>query len=286
MNQLLGCDESHYQSTFVEKSFVICKCSEGFAATDDTYASKKAQARTDGIVFGSYHFADGEDAIEEAKHFLASVGEILEGDLLALDAETGQTAAWCQQFLSYVEAQVGFKPFLYAPVGGWSTALDYPLWVARYGANNGNINLNMPPNIGQWGNWTIWQYSSANNIDLDVFYGTAEQLKAYGQPAPIIAPVPATEAPAAPIEIEPSEAPIVESSISTPETPENATSEPVAPQNDAPQPVVHDGEPIIPVDPNIQALNQAEQDLNGWNVWLVEFPFLKVIINKIQSLWK
>ena len=151
MNQLLGCDESHYQSTFVEKSFVICKCSEGFAATDDTYASKKAQARTDGIVFGSYHFADGEDAIEEAKHFLASVGEILEGDLLALDAETGQTAAWCQQFLSYVEAQVGFKPFLYAPVGGWSTALDYPLWVARYGANNGNINLNMPPNIGQWG---------------------------------------------------------------------------------------------------------------------------------------
>ena len=184
MQQLLGCDESRYQATFVEKSFVICKCTEGLGEVDSTYASKKAQARTDGIIFGSYHFADSTDVSEaenEAKHFLANVGDIQPGDLLALDAEIGQSAEWCKTFLDYVTAQVGFKPFIYAPVGAWTEALDYPLWIARYGRNNGNINLDQPPAIGKWSNWTIWQYSSANNLDLDVFYGTIDQLKAYGK---------------------------------------------------------------------------------------------------------
>ena len=67
---------------------------------------------------------------------------------------------------------------------------------------------------------------------------------------------------------------------------ENPVADVPAANNDIPEPIIHDEEPIIPVDPNIQALNQAEQDLNGWNVWLVEFPILKSLINYLKSLWK
>jgi len=176
---LYGADASHYQREVPKTSFAICKCTESLSFVDPTYKAKKKFCRDNGILFGAYHFLHN-NPIEEAKHFLNNIGDLKEGELVALDAETGQSPELCEKFLKYVENKLGFKPFIYAPVKNWNKSVDYPLWVARYGRNNGKINEDQPPNIGKFKDWVIWQYTSANGLDRDVFRGTIEELKKYG----------------------------------------------------------------------------------------------------------
>jgi len=46
----------------------------------------------------------------------------------------------------------------------------YPLWIAHYGVAT--------PRIPQpWTNWTFWQSSDASGQDLDLFSGSADDLK-------------------------------------------------------------------------------------------------------------
>ena len=197
MQQLLGCDLSHYNAIpdWSKVSFAIMKCTEGTEMFDNTYTAKLAAARQAGMVCGHYHFSDGTDFQAEADWFLKNA-DIKTNDLVMLDYEIGSDVQWCKNWLDYVTSKIGFKPLIYCPAGNgadWSLITDYPLAIARYGRNNGNINLDQPPAVGKWSNWTIWQYSSANNLDLDVFYGTVDQLKAYGKPAPVEAPTPSPQ---------------------------------------------------------------------------------------------
>ena len=136
-------DISHWQTVDwknFKPPFVIMKATQGTKFIDSFFKNNQLQARENNIPCGFYHFANGENYKKEVEWFLKNIGEIREGELLALDAETGQTQEWCQNFLEYLENKIGFKPFIYAPVASWSEELKFPLWVARYGLNNGKIN--------------------------------------------------------------------------------------------------------------------------------------------------
>lgn len=169
--QKFGVDISHWQTiTDYEKlnkqDFIICKCTEGLKYLDPTFKKNKTEIRQlSHSVFGAYHFARNNDPVKEADWFLKNLGDVTKDDIICLDAETGQSAEWCEEFLRRVEEKLGIKPYIYAPVAGWTKKLDYPLWVARYGLNTGSMDENYPPKIGKWKDWTIWQFTSKGKVD-------------------------------------------------------------------------------------------------------------------------
>ena len=187
----MGIDISHYQGEVdwgkVTAKFVIQKCSQGTSFVDGTYLKNKQGAK--GIQFGSYHFADGGDAQKEVEHFLKTVGEIREGDLLVLDWEIQHTdtVKWCKSFLDEVFKRTGVKPFIYlnsatAKAFDWSSCYEYPLWLANYGVNDGTFHAN--PSRGNWPKEVIHQFTSrgtmpgiVGNVDLNIAY---ENLINYG----------------------------------------------------------------------------------------------------------
>jgi lysozyme len=191
-------DISHWQgmiswkNTFLDA--VIIKCSQGTKSVDPMFAQNKAGARRTGILCGFYHFANSEDPKAEANHFVQSVGDVQQGELLALDAETGQSPQWCRTFLDEVTRLVGFKPLIYCPAGNgwnWQPVVDgnYGLWIARYGWNTGIRLLTFPPKIGQWPFYAIWQYTSRGrvsgingNVDLNYTKMSLDTLRKYGKP--------------------------------------------------------------------------------------------------------
>src|SRR5262245_65270096 len=49
---------------------VIHKVTEGTSYVDDTYRQRRQQALDAGLLWGAYHFANGEDPQVQAAHFL------------------------------------------------------------------------------------------------------------------------------------------------------------------------------------------------------------------------
>lgn len=60
----------------------------------------------------------------------------------------------------------GYDCYIYCNLDWYKNVIDdslkpYAVWIARYGANDGTINLNYKPNVGE----KIWQYSSKGKVD-------------------------------------------------------------------------------------------------------------------------
>jgi len=197
-----GIDTSRYQTNpdwkKVKKSgieFVLTKATQGVNWIDPTYKNKKQGIREAGLLLGSYHFASAGDPKREADWFVKNVGEIQEGELIALDWETPypDPSSWCRKFLDRVKERTGIKPLLYTnearvKVYDWSLVVagDYGLWVAKYGTNTGQMQTS--PSSGQWKFWAIWQYTSRGkvdgiigNVDLDYTTMDINSLKKYGK---------------------------------------------------------------------------------------------------------
>lgn len=196
--ELYGMDVSHYQKINWDKvktDFVLSKCTESTNYVDPTYDRNKTECRNRGILFGSYHFARGTDAVSEARFFVKNVGSIQSGELLVLDWEVKNPnpPSWCYNFLREVENLAGFKPLIYlnsstAKSLDWTPVIknNTGLWIANYGVNDGTRHDNPP--TGSWPFFAIHQYTSAGkvdgvvgNVDLDYCKCTMETLKKYGK---------------------------------------------------------------------------------------------------------
>ena len=198
-----GIDVSHYQGEIDWKKvassgvdFAIQKCTEGLNYYDKTYQKNKNGARDNGIIFGSYHFARGNDPIKEADYFVKLVEDIRDGELLALDYEINlaNASAWCKVFLDRVYELTGVRPLLYTGEArvksiDWSPVVkgNYGLWIAKYPYYDTG-EMKTEPVSGQWPFISIFQYSSkgkiagiAGNVDLDWAYMNKETLKKYGK---------------------------------------------------------------------------------------------------------
>jgi GH25 family lysozyme M1 (1,4-beta-N-acetylmuramidase) len=198
-------DISHWQGNIdfdkVEKDnidAVIMKATQGVSMVDDKFATNKKNARKEGLLCGFYHFADGSDYKKEADHFVATIGELQEGEFVALDFEIdiANPAEWCKNWLDRVSSKLGFKPLLYTNEARVKSidfkavaAANYGLWVAKFGDNDDKAEDNEIPNTDEWAFYAIWQYSSkgkvdgiAGNVDLDTTTMDLATLKKYGKP--------------------------------------------------------------------------------------------------------
>lgn len=155
-----------------------------------------------GLFRFAYHFARPSKggAEEEASFFLARIsdaGSVLTEDGLVLDMEDRRVPRgvdlypWTMQFLRFVEREVGFRPLFYSNYYYMQdhNLLDKPD-LAEYGLWLANYQTSVPPTPPPWPRITMWQYSETGSVpgvngacDLNWFFGTADELRAYGKPA-------------------------------------------------------------------------------------------------------
>lgn len=209
---MYGIDCARYQGNIdwgkVRKDgweFAIQKCTEAVGYKDPMYQKNKDGARLAGVLFGSYHFGRGGDAVKEANWFVDSVGDIRPGELLVLDYEIytlKNPASWCLEFSKQVERRVGFKPMIYTyhallNAYNWKKCSDYNLglWAARYGLQEQKPNPKYKPSTGSWSFYAIWQYCSkgkvagiVGNVDLNYCEIDRKTLERYGKPGEVEIP--------------------------------------------------------------------------------------------------
>ena len=216
----LGVDVSHYQGTInwttlaSVKQFAIIKGTGSDGGSDTNYLDSKFTtnangARSAGIIFGTYHFADPSsattDAVAQADYMIAHSGIAMEyGNLPpVLDLESGSTNSttisnWANAFCYRIYARLGVKPIIYSSSGTYASYVNssvtstWKFWDANYGSSNGAytdtssaVTSGNPPSTGHWSTWTFWQYNSVGNVsgigiepvDSDVFNGTLAQLQ-------------------------------------------------------------------------------------------------------------
>ena len=135
-----------------------------------------------------YHYAGGLDPIKEADFFLATVGVIQPGEVLALDFEIhiANYQAFVNAFVQRIHDRCGFWPLFYsyssmAALFTVGAVMNCGLWISDPSAK---------PRIGKWPVWAFWQYTTLHagsvpgimtTIDMDYFNGTAVQFVKYGK---------------------------------------------------------------------------------------------------------
>ena len=134
--------------------FAFVKATEGRTFNDERFAFNRRAAKAAGLVVGAYHFArpDNNRPEAEVQHFM-QVARPQRGELLpALDWETNPpTADWALRFLRALERAIGAPPILYTfpdflrRTGSFAAFHRFPLWYARYGANDGQVHPTSPP---------------------------------------------------------------------------------------------------------------------------------------------
>jgi len=188
-----GVDVSHYQGDIdwsakraAGNEFASIKATEGASYVDAKFQRNWKLAKEAGLIRGAYHFFHANvDPITQAKHFLATIGEMAEDDLPPLfdwEVTDGQRAsvqkANALKWLQYVEAACGKRPIIYAspgflePLGDLSDFAGYTLWIAHYGVKSPRVPA-------PWKAWAFWQYTDKGGSDLDYFNGSVEELRAF-----------------------------------------------------------------------------------------------------------
>lgn len=197
---ILGIDISHHQGApdlaAVRRSgrrFVVVKATEGTGYTDPQFAASRSRAHAAGLVVGLYHFARAGDAHAEASAFAHAVGGLQPGEFVVLDWEVTapDPAGWCATWLAATRDALGVTPLIYLNQSArdgsdWTRVVrsGVPLWLARYDGSTDACGS------GRWPAPAMKQYSEsgtvpgvAGPVDLDVFYGTEDELRAHGRPA-------------------------------------------------------------------------------------------------------
>lgn len=201
MSTVQGIDVSHFQGIVnwqqvaqAGMSFAFAKATEGITYTDPQFTNNWPGIQAAGLLRGAYHFFEAnDDASAQAKQFLSKV-QLEPGDLPpVLDVETNAGVSDSQiwtgvaTWLQLVEQATGRLPILYTAPGFWDshepdpTLTRYPLWLADYASE--------PVLPKGWTSWLFWQHSQTGtvsgvtgSVDLDLFSGTLEQLRALASP--------------------------------------------------------------------------------------------------------
>ena len=195
-----GIDVSHHQGTIdwdavkaTEKGeypirFAFMKATEGGDYKDRRFDENFSQAKEAGLIRGAYHFYNpNTEPIRQADFFISQV-KLKRGDLApVLDIErkpkdVAQMQADLKLFLQRLEQHYGVKPIIYTSYKYKKRYLNdpefdaYPLWIAHY-----YVDL-----LAYEGTWQFWQHTDygvvpgiESNVDLNVFNGSLEELKAY-----------------------------------------------------------------------------------------------------------
>jgi lysozyme len=162
-----------------------CRVIPEECGADPTYERNYRKARAQGIRVGPYHraFASGrtpdgarDDAREEAKLFVATVGRLKGRDLLpALDVETPfvgldekELRIWIATWTRLVKRKLGYRPMVYTNYSSWQATGDalrfakegHRLWVANFDVRRPMV----PARNWDGKGWSIWQYTSSGRV--------------------------------------------------------------------------------------------------------------------------
>jgi len=201
--KLYGIDISKYQRNSYERNipfadhFVIMRVSGnlGIDKYCDTFVN---EAKSQDKLLGWYFFTDSQTWSEkEPTEYARWCADQCEGYLgwgiFVLDAEVSGNVidtAWCEKWLNSFEEYTGVTPFLYINEASerknnWhdtNVPNRFPLWVAKYGPNNGSTIKQ--PRLNHWESAIIQQYASLGeqgHLDQDVFYATVEDWWSYAR---------------------------------------------------------------------------------------------------------
>ena len=174
-----GQDWSRYQAQHPDVTgldFAFVKITEGLSYVNSYWVAQRDWAKSHGLVWGAYHYPHmANDPVAEADKFLAQV-KWQPGDIIVLDWEGYDDAnkgvskarqlAYRDAWLKYVKGKMpDHKVGMYCNKSYWldidktSNCGDF-LWIAT-----GDLPAGEP---GIKYDWTIHQYSTANDIDHDV----------------------------------------------------------------------------------------------------------------------
>lgn len=194
---------------------VIVKATEGTGYVNPEYASWVKWLTEHDKPMGVYHFLTGENAEAEAIHFYNTVKPVIGKAIPIADYEANALSkgtAWLGQFLNKFRELSGVKCMIYCSLSviheqNFSALTEHPLWVAQYADMNPVYGFVENPwqkgSVAPFPKYWMHQYTSngrlmcwGGSLDLDKFYGTAEEWNALASknatptPTPTPAPTP------------------------------------------------------------------------------------------------
>jgi GH25 family lysozyme M1 (1,4-beta-N-acetylmuramidase) len=175
------------------QAFVIARVSDG-TYLDTWFDSYWPDIKAAGMVRGAYqYFEPAEDPIAQADILLSKMGPMEPGMLpptLDVEATGGLTPAEVeaavQQWVDYVQAQLGVAPMVYTGNWFWDPSVNssaqagLPLWESYY-CTNCCPKIPLP-----WSDWAIWQYDDKGSVagvsgdcDMNLWNGDLASLQAF-----------------------------------------------------------------------------------------------------------
>ena len=202
--EVRGVDVSHYQGDIDWETlagenidFAFIKATEGSGHVDTRFYENWESADATDLKIGAYHFFSFDSPAEtQAQLYIETVGDLsgnlipvvdieFYGDKFSNPLEEEELVAELKTMLALLEEEYGVKPMVYTTYTFYYKYLDgeidgYPLWIR---------NVYFSPNLDMCGEWTFWQYTdqavlngysgAEENIDLNVFYGSLDELDEY-----------------------------------------------------------------------------------------------------------
>jgi hypothetical protein len=183
--------QGNYDMQSNPNSIIAIRMSSGDGGLHfDSQAATNYKNATDyGKVVINYHFAGNSDPTTEANFFIEAVSPFAENDVYCLDHELGQSAEWCQTFMDVVHSATGCWPLDYEDISLANSMGPRPncgLWLAApsWGFDQTITELN--PDLV----YVAQQGPIVGGVGSDAWFGTLDELQAYGYHAPV-APTPA-----------------------------------------------------------------------------------------------
>lgn len=169
---------------------VIHKATEGATFQDPMYATRRAEAKSLGLLWGAYHFGTAADVDQQLQNFLQTAQPDA-GDLVALDYEVNSgnqmSQQQAEQFVTQFREQRGYVPLLYGSslltaVTPASPLAACKLWIAEY------VAASQPKLPAVFSLYTLWQFTDGSVpgpletagavVDRDRYNGTQQELQA------------------------------------------------------------------------------------------------------------
>jgi lysozyme len=204
MERAFGIDVSHHHPVRdfaavagAGVSIFGAKATEGASYVDSTFIAHRDGARAQGFDLCIwYHFARSGGALKQAKHFLATVGDLRDNERLAVDVEVSKDGSvagveWLDVFLRALPQ--ARRPLVYTSariwrmLGSpeWPESIATDLWAPRYGTEEPRLPAD-ERGFTVWPSWKIWQDSDvftcpgvAGPCDHNVFNGDVDDLRRY-----------------------------------------------------------------------------------------------------------
>lgn len=202
--EVRGVDVSSYQGEIdwplladQDIQFAFIKSTEGSSHVDPFFEQNFSEATQTGLRIGAYHFFSYDSQGKtQAENFIATVPRLENALPPVVDVEfygdkeknlpaAQEVHAELKVMLEALEAHYGSKPILYATEKSYRLFLaeefsDYDIWIR---------NVLTKPGLSDGRSWTFWQYTNRGRlkgyegeeqfIDINVFYGTAEEFDGY-----------------------------------------------------------------------------------------------------------